>query len=121
MAAEQNHCTETQRLLGGLSLKLAFQQQALNVWLVMFPREFFVRSSRIPERNFFAFAQHFPSWEACLLASCVFYVCLVCPSPTTSPAGQNPACTACRARSIATPHAAAAHPHPSTAVFSSPH
>jgi hypothetical protein len=26
MAAEQNHCPETQRLLGGTSLKLAFSQ-----------------------------------------------------------------------------------------------
>jgi hypothetical protein len=26
LAAEQNHCTETQRLLGGTSLKLAFCQ-----------------------------------------------------------------------------------------------
>jgi hypothetical protein len=26
MATEQNHCAETQRLLGGLSLKIVFQQ-----------------------------------------------------------------------------------------------
>jgi hypothetical protein len=38
MAAEQNRCAETQRLLGGTSLKLAFRQTgaALNAWLVTF-------------------------------------------------------------------------------------
>jgi hypothetical protein len=38
MAAEQNRCAATQRLLGGTSLKLAFRQTgpALNAWLVTF-------------------------------------------------------------------------------------
>jgi hypothetical protein len=62
MAAEQNRCTETQRLLGGSSLKLAFQQAGTQRLLVMFPREFFIhRSSKIPKIHFFAFAQHFTS------------------------------------------------------------
>jgi hypothetical protein len=37
MAAEQNRCAETQRLLGSTSLKLAFSRQALNILLAMFP------------------------------------------------------------------------------------
>ncbi len=40
MAAKQNRCAETQLLLGGTSLKLAFARQALNAWLVTFPLAF---------------------------------------------------------------------------------
>jgi hypothetical protein len=41
MAAEQNRCPETQRLLGGTSLKLLSARQALNAWLEMFPQATF--------------------------------------------------------------------------------
>jgi hypothetical protein len=38
MAAEQNCCPETQRLLGCTSLKLVFARQALNTWLATLPQ-----------------------------------------------------------------------------------
>jgi hypothetical protein len=38
MAAKQNCCPETQRLLGGTSLNWLSTRQALNAWLEMFPR-----------------------------------------------------------------------------------
>jgi hypothetical protein len=45
-AHEQNRCAETQRLLGGTSLKLAFHpRQALNAWLVTFPLASFANCS----------------------------------------------------------------------------
>jgi hypothetical protein len=43
MAAEQNLCLETQRLLGGTSLKLAFRRQALNTWLETFLQAIFAQ------------------------------------------------------------------------------
>jgi hypothetical protein len=52
---------------------LPSDKQALNAWLVMFPWEFFIPSfQQNSEKTFFAFAQHFPSWEASLSAPCVF-------------------------------------------------
>jgi hypothetical protein len=45
MAAKQNSCPETQSLLGGTSLKLAFRQTVLNAWLEMFPQAIFAQLS----------------------------------------------------------------------------
>jgi hypothetical protein len=51
---------------------LLSDKEALNAWLPMFPREVF--HPNVPaefRKYFFAFAQHFPSWEAGLSAPCV--------------------------------------------------
>jgi hypothetical protein len=52
---------------------LLSNKQALNAWLVMFQQEIFVPLfQQNSKKTFFAFAQHFPPWEAGLSAPCVF-------------------------------------------------
>ncbi len=45
IAAEQNRCPETQRLLGGTPLNWLSARQALKAWLEMFPQAIFAQSS----------------------------------------------------------------------------
>jgi hypothetical protein len=76
MATEQNRCAETQHLLSGSSLKLAVRQAGI--------QRLVGDVSKVPTKFrkyifFLAFAQHFPSWEAGLLAPCAFKVCLAQP------------------------------------------
>jgi hypothetical protein len=96
---------------------LLFDKQVFNTWLAMFSREFFVPSSQQnSEKIYFAFAQHFPSWEARLSAPCVFKVCLVQPRQRRQQLGKI--LPLLSAEEDPPPHtlAAAAHPHPSAAV-----
>ncbi len=101
---------------------LLSDKQALNSWLAMFPLEFFVPSSQQNSiKTFFCTCTTFPTLGGLPLSVLCLLGLFGAASPMTSPAGQNPACTANRVRSITTPPAATAHPHPSTAVCSSPH
>ncbi len=74
MAAEQNRCSETQRLLGSSSLKLAFRQAGTQRLVGDISTGVFrpIVPAKFQKDIFFAFAQHFPSWEAGLSAPCVF-------------------------------------------------
>ncbi len=72
MAAEQNSCAETQRLLSGTSLKLAFCQTgahrlAGDVSIGVLPH----CPTKIPSRYNLKFTQHFSSREACLPSPCL--------------------------------------------------
>ncbi len=56
---------------------MLWQQFAAVAWAAPFHWSFsFHCPNKIPKRHFFALTQHFPPWEGCLLASCVFLVCL---------------------------------------------
>jgi hypothetical protein len=79
MAAEQNHCPEMQRLLGGTSLTSAFHQAgaqrlvgdvSTGIFHPVVPEKFI--------KDFFSPAQHFPPrpQEARLPAPCFFHICL---------------------------------------------
>jgi hypothetical protein len=113
MAAEQKSYRETQRLLGGTSwlfakqaaCQLAFSAQLYqsNLEKTFFNLQYiFHPGTRLPTYCFFRFVWH--------------------GSPTTSPPGPSPACTASSPRSTTTPGCSrAAHPHPSALFFPSPH
>jgi hypothetical protein len=52
---------------------LLSEKQALSAWWQYFHWSFLPHCpSKIPKRNVFALGQHFPPWEACHSASCVF-------------------------------------------------
>jgi hypothetical protein len=73
MAAEQNHCAETQRLLSGSSLQLAFrpagaQRLAADVSTGIFHPI----APKNSEKTFFPFSQHFTSREARLPVHGIF-------------------------------------------------
>jgi hypothetical protein len=53
MAANQNRCPETQCLLGGTTLKLAFVRQALNTSLEIFPQAIFTQLFPLNPKNHF--------------------------------------------------------------------
>jgi hypothetical protein len=65
MAAERNSCAEMQRLLGSSSLQLAFCQAGNRHFSPHCP-------TKIQNRHFFPFSQHFASGEARLPAYGVF-------------------------------------------------
>jgi hypothetical protein len=94
-----------QRLLGGSSLKLAFRQAGAqrlveNVSAGVF-RPIIPVNFRI--YTFFGICTAFPTLGGWPLGALCLLGLSSAASPPTSPAGQNPACTASRARSTATP------------------
>ncbi len=97
-------------------------KQALSAWLAMFPREFFIPlSQQYSEKTFSGIFTAFPTLGGWPLGALCLLGLSGAASPTRSPAGQNPACTASGARSTATP-ACYRSPSPSpAAVCSSPH
>jgi hypothetical protein len=80
MAAEKNRCADMQRLLGGSSLKIAFQQAGAQLWLATslwaFFSQLFLKSS---ENMFFELAQYFTPWEAHLPVYDFFWICMAQP------------------------------------------
>jgi hypothetical protein len=73
MAAEQNCCPETQRLLDGSSLTIAFRQAHAQSLVGNISRVFPTSGvGKILKIHFFLPAQHFPPWEACLPVTCFF-------------------------------------------------
>jgi hypothetical protein len=74
MAAEQNRCAETQRLLGGSSLQLAFRQAGTQCLAGYILTGIFSPhcSTDIQKRHLFPFSQYFTSGEVRLPAYGVF-------------------------------------------------
>jgi hypothetical protein len=114
MATEQNRYTETQCLLSGSSLKLAFQQagsqrQVGDVYTgVCRP----IVPLKLQKDIFFCICTTFHTLGGLPLGVLCLLGLSGVASPMTSPAGQNSASTASRARSIATP-ACCRNPSPS--------
>jgi hypothetical protein len=74
MAAEQNCCAETQRLLRSSSLQLIFllSRRSTPRWQCFNRHLLPICPRKIQKIHFFPFAQHFTSWEARLLAYGIF-------------------------------------------------
>jgi hypothetical protein len=82
---------------------LLSDKQVLNTWLVMFPQEFFIPSSQQnSEKTLFCICIAFHILGGCPLGTLCLLGLSGTASQTMSPAGQNPACTASRARSTST-------------------
>jgi hypothetical protein len=73
------------------------------------------------KRHFFAFAQHFPPWEAGHSMPCFFLVCLAWPRQRHHQLGKIMPALPAEQDPPPQPPAAAAHPHPSVGVCSSLH
>jgi hypothetical protein len=113
MATEQNCCTEMQHLLSGSSLRLAFQQAGSQRLVSDVSLEFFVPSSQQnSKKTFICICTTFHTLGVLPLGVLCLLGLSGAASPITSPAGQNPASNASRARSIATP-ACCHSPYPS--------
>jgi hypothetical protein len=119
MATKQNCCPETQHLLGGTSLKLAFARQSLNAWLKMFPLAIFTQlfPSNSEKKTFLIIFTILPTLGGS--PPIVLFHLGLCGAvfPAMSPPGPAGVWPASRARSTAT-HAWSPSPSPScNAVF----
>jgi hypothetical protein len=104
IAAKKNRCAETLHLLGSSSLKLAFRQAGAQHLVGNVSTEVFrplVQTKFC--KDIFCICTEFPTLLGGRpLGALCLLVLSGAPSLTTSPAGQNSACTASRSRSTAT-------------------
>ncbi len=108
MATEQNRCAETQRLLSGSSLKLAFRQAG-------------VQGLVVSMGVFHPIVKAFPTLGGWPLGALCLLGLSGAASPTTLPAGKIMPALLAEQDPPPDPPATAAHPHSPAAVCSSPH